>query len=593
MPPNRATFPTWQELYGRRPAIEDVRQILHGLNQLKTVLLLSQISIHLALDRFHNKARQSQDLQAFLVSNFISDELLAKLKERYGPERTDVRRCFHPWQVLTLLKWAIVECPSSGGVNPDENQEAKYNLGRALVMTNDLLVTKGSRKAIDKHRPSEKRRILALQLQLGSAFEVNNPPSIRTSIVRSEIMFGEIARQRNLPLDVNTIFADRTGLPLNGYVDMVFAILIYYLTQSHKELIEDSRKVLLNPDTFFRIVPQEDVKKFLEMEMGSIEEAATQLKRLSPLKPQHDFIAFRKKPLLQLAEKSALCINTGFLQEKLESGLFWSIFNSLSTNEERWSLFSAWGKLFEEYISYLFVEPFEGKNESYFAFPRFTDNDDEAFDGVVVAGPTWFVMEYKGGFLKAEAKYAESEDALIDDLRLKFGTDRRAGVGQLARKIGQVFAAKDSTRRTLRGLDSSKAAVIVPVMVVQEPFISSPITSTYLCGEFRSAIRRESLLRRVSCTGLQILDVGDIEAIRSYIRSGHSTFADPVMGRARLGDKAPDFHDYLAQYFKAKNLKPLADIDFVVRAGAIFDRISNRFFGHPYTPDTPGEKESV
>jgi hypothetical protein len=582
MSPVIITFPTWEELYGCRPSLDDVRKILHSLDRLQTALLLSQISIHLALDRFHDESKESRELQGLLVSNFIPDDVFARLKKRYGREQLEVRRCFHPWQVLTLLKWAIVECQPSGGMDPDKDQEARYNLGRALVMTNDLLMTKGAQGAISKHRASEKRRMIALQLQLGSAFEVNNPPSIRTSIVRTEIMFGEIARKVSPTLDVKTIFADRTGLLFDAYVDMIFAVLIYYLTQSQKDLIEDSAKVLLNPDTFFRIVPSENVNRFVDMEMGTLDEAAADIGRASSLRPQHDFIVFRKKPLLRLAEKSAICINPGFLQEKLESGLFWSVFHSLSTDEERRSLFQSWGKLFEEYVSYLFTAPLKSKSEMYVAFPKFADNDDEAFDGIVVADNKWFVMEYKGGFLKAEAKYAEDEDMLINDLRLKFGTGRGGGVEQLARKIGQVFDAKDSRRRRLSGLDPSSVAVIVPVMVVQEAFVSSEITSTYLCGEFRSALRTQNLSRQVTCTGLQILDVGDIEGIRPYLQSGQCAFGDCLMGRARLGDKAPVFHDYFAQYFIAKHLKPEADSDFAARARAIFDRISIRFFGHSY-----------
>ena len=317
-----ATFPTWFELYGQRPSHNDVQEILHGLDRLQTALLLSQLSIHLALDRFHDESKESQDLQGFLVSNFIDDDLLGRLKTRYGRERLDDRQCFHRWQVLTLLKWAIVECKPEGGADPDKDQEARYNLGRALVMTNDFLMTEGAQGAISKHRASEKRRLIALQLQLGSAFEINNPPSIRTSIIRTEMMFGEIAKKATPALDVKSLFAIRTGLSLDAYVDMAFAILICYLTQSQKELIEDPSKLLLNPDTFFRIAPREDVNKFLSMEMSTLEEIASQLRQPSQLKPQHDFIALRKKPLLQLAEKSAICINPGFVQEKLESGLF-------------------------------------------------------------------------------------------------------------------------------------------------------------------------------------------------------------------------------------------------------------------------------
>jgi len=583
MSPTKRTFPTWEELYGRRPKFDEIKEVLSQLNRLQTVLLLSQVSIHLALDRFHNDSKHSANLQGFLISNLIPDDLLDRLKKRYPLERLEVRTCFHRWQVLTLLKWALVECPATGGADPDKDQEAKYNLGRSLVMTNDLLMTQGGTEAISRSRVSEKRRMIALQLQLGSTFELNNPPSIEASLVRTDMMFGEVARKVSPPLDVKAVFAARTGLQLDTYVDMVFGLLTYYLTQSQKELIEDPGKVLFNPETFFRIVPGEDVRRFLSMELGTIDETGSHLRQPSALKPQHDFIAFRKKPLLQLGQMSAICINPGFLQEKVESGLFWSIFNSLATKKERDLLFQTWGMLFEEYVSWLLAEPLQGKAERYIPFPKFTDNDDEAFDGVVVSEDKLFVMEYKGGFLKAEAKYAENENELIDDLRLKFGTDPRAGVGQLARKIGQVFNAKDSQRRKLRDVDSSTATLIVPVMVVQEPFVSSHITSIYLRGEFRSALRLQDVSKRVLCTGLQILDVGEIEGLRPYLRSGQCTFGDCLMGWARLGDKAVPFHEYFAAYFREKRLTAISDSEIATRARKILDRISTRFFGHPLT----------
>lgn len=583
MPTSIVTFPTWQELYGRRPEVDEVNRILHGMDRLQTALLLSQISIHLALDRFQNETKQAQQLQGFLVSNLIPDDLFLKLKGRYAHERLDLRRCFHPWQVLTLLKLVITECQPTGGLDPDRDGQARHDLGRALVMTNDLLMTKNGQKAIARSRVSEKRRIIALQLQLGSASEINNPPSIKTSIVRTEIMFGEIAgRVAALPLDIKSIFAARRGLQLESYIDFVFGILTYYLTQSQQELIDDSSKVLLDPNTFFRMAPQGDVQRFFEMEMTDLDGSARLLRQPSLLKPQHDFIAFRRKPLLQLAPKSAICPNPGFLEEKLESGIFWSIFNSFATDKERWALFQCWGKIVEEYVHYLLTEPLEAKAEQYIRLPAFEDNGDEAFDGIVTSGDFWFVIECKGGFLKADAKYAEDEDALIDDLRMKFGTDSRAGVGQLARKIGQVFCSKERERRTLHRLDSAKVKVVVPIMVVQESFVSSPLISTYLAGEFRSAMRKQQPLSSVSVGSLQILDVADLETIRPYLRSRQCTFRECLMERVRMGDKAPEFRAVFGRYFRQRKMTTEIDSDFAARSRVIFNRIAIRFFGRPY-----------
>jgi hypothetical protein len=467
----------------------------------------------------------------------------------------------------------------AGGIDPDKDQEARHSLGRCLVKTSDLLMTLGGKDAISRNRVSEKRRLIALQLQLGSAFELNNPPSI-ASIVRNDMMFGEIATKVSSRLDVKKAFSNRTGLQLDTYVDMMFALLTHYLTQSQQELIDDSARVLINPETFFKLAPTEDVKSFFSMELATIEGTASSLGQSSTLKPQHDFIVFRRKPLLRLGEKSAICVYPGFLQEKLESGLFWSIFNSLAIPEEKDQLFSTWGMLFQEYVSSVLAESLEGKPERYIPFPRFADNNDESFDGIVSAGNKLLVMEYKGGFLKAEAKYAEDEVELIRDLRSKFGTDKRAGIGQLARKIGQIFNANGSRCREIQNVNCSLARTVVPVMIVQEPFVSSQLTSTYLCGEFRWALRLQDIAKHVICTGLQILDVSEIEAFRPYVRSGQCSFADCLMGRARLGDKAPVFHEYFASYFQHNKLAPTRDIDTEVRARKILDRVSMRFFGH-------------
>jgi hypothetical protein len=489
---------------------------------------------------------------------------------------------FPPLASPDAVEWALLNCASVGGADPDKDLAARYEFGRALVMTNDLLLTEGSHAKIHQSRVSKRRRLIALQLQLGSSLEINNPPAIEQSLVRTDMMFGEIAARIQLPINVKEVFVHQTGLELDTYVDMVFGLLAYYLTHQSSDFADNPSKLLLNPDTFFRNAPAFDVQKFFEMELGTIEDAAHSLSRPSVLVSQHDFIAFRKKPLLGLTQTAAICINPAFLQEKVDTGLFWSIFNSLKTKSERDALFEAWGLIFEQYITWLTSEPFEGKPERFVPFPRFEDNNDEAFDGIILTDDTWFVMEYKGGFLRADAKYAENEDALIRDLALKFGRDRGAGVEQLARKIFQVFNAKPTQKRKLRGLDSSRCRVVVPILVVQEPFVSSPLISRYLCGEFRSAKSTE-LSKRITCAGLQILDVGELEGIRPYIRSGQIGFNDCLMGRARLGDNAPPFGEYFAGYFRSKRLTGVRDYDFETRSKSILDRVSTRFFGHDFS----------
>jgi len=94
-------------------------------------------------------------------------------------------------------------------------------------------------------------------------------------------------------------------------------------------------------------------------------------------------------------------------------------------------------------------------------------------------------------------------------------------------------------------------------------------------------MRTQPVSTHVACTALQILGVAEVESLRPYLASGQCSVAQCVMGRARLGDRAPSFHDYFREYIRANNLKRVVEPDFENRATAILNRISLRFFGHP------------
>jgi hypothetical protein len=150
---------------------------------------------------------------------------------------------------------------------------------------------------------------------------------------------------------------------------------------------------------------------------------------------------------LEVEAENAIPMHVGFVQEKLESGLFWRIFNSLKTAEERLSLFTDWGRLFEEYVSRILVQCCAASGENYSPFPKFSDNGDEAFDGVISSGKYWVVMEYKGGFLNSNAKYTEDEEEFIKDLEKKFGErGRNRTVGP---KDWRCFCQESKTEKAL------------------------------------------------------------------------------------------------------------------------------------------------
>lgn len=586
MSPILITYPTWREIYGQRPTDAAFLAEIQPLDRLNSFWLLARINLLLALDRVHRNDKKTADLQSYLINFLFSDDLFGKMRERYGSERLVERQPFHSAQVLTVMKRVAVESARVGGLRPDMQRDAAYRLGRALTMANDFLFSEQNARAIRHDRPSWKRAI-ALQLQTGSGLEINNPPPIDKSIVRSDAIFLRNPEKDHLTFDIRADFERRTKITLEDYISHVFGLLAHYLTLDTAKIIEDSGLACIRFPTFFAEAPKDSVESFWLTELATIDEIERSLLQPRELATHHDFIAFRRRPFVQVAEETAVPIHLGFVQEKLESGLFWAIFNALGTREERGRLFTEWGHLYQDYISGLLSESLTGSQERYLPFPTFSDNGEEAFDGIVVSGKYWVVMEYKGGFLNAAAKYADNEDEFVRDVDLKFGTGKGAGIEQLVRKIASVFAKKPDQRRALRGADSSHVEVVLPMLIVQEGFVSSEMTAHYLAYLFGKLKRKHELARNIVCTFPIILDVSELESLKPYLQQGRVSLVECLMARVRMGEsRFLSFRDFLHQHLAEKGIARVKDPEMIARFRSLMDRISRRLFNRPFEPST-------
>src|SRR5579862_3734907 len=91
-----AVFLTWKELFDQSPSEPEVVDVLRNLNRESTVVLLSRMGIHLFLDQFRQNARETIQLQGFLIRNFFDREILDRWKTRIPNAKIDDRRAFHP-----------------------------------------------------------------------------------------------------------------------------------------------------------------------------------------------------------------------------------------------------------------------------------------------------------------------------------------------------------------------------------------------------------------------------------------------------------------------------------------------------------------
>jgi len=567
-------------MFGERPSYDELLKEIQQFDKTHTAWFISRLNMLLALGRFHSQ--EIIPIQKLMLGLLVDEELLDKMKKTFGAERIDERQPFHSLQFLLLLKLVLLEAGRTGNRRPDSDREAGHALGRCLVMANDLLSSDKGTHAIRSDRVSEKRRRLALLLQVGSGLEVNNPPDIVAGVARSELIFGEILRKTKCSLNIPAVFKAKTGLGLEEYVDFIFGILAHYFAFKWEQVMEHAELACINTKTFFAQA-QPATTKWWQIEQSTVGNITQALQVPNNLRSQHDFIALRRTPFLEVAPDNVIPVHIGFVQEKLEVGLFWAIFNSLNTPEERSSLFTDWGHLFENFVNEILASSFADPNELFIPSPKFSDKNEESFDGVVAAGNHLFVLEYKGGFLKAEAKYAEDEAALIDDINRKFGRGEDGGLSQLARKIGQVFAKDPAQRRTITGVDTSKTAVVVPILIVQDTFVGSEIVHPFLYEVFGSLKRVQNLERRIIVVGPLVLNVGDVEMLRPYLKSGKLSFRECMMERVSLGGmKHIAFHDFFRDFLTHKSVGPMSDEDARKRFRQVIDRVSRRFFNKPF-----------
>jgi hypothetical protein len=584
-PPRTVVYITWKELFDEKPTESSVLEFVRTLSKESTVAFLARIMGLLFLDRALAKSEETIKLQSLLINNLFDDEIFDRAKRRLGAERLDFRIAFHPQQILLMMKWVLLHGLSSGGMQPDTD-EWRHSIGRALLKTSDFLIT--NHMAIQIANPHSNRDMLRLQLSVGSGNEVANPPSIVNGVARTIEMFGKLLKTVKLPIDLNRAFETRAGLSIGDYIDLTLALLANYLGRTPKELVENPNIPIVDPRTFFGTRPAPDlIQNFWRIETTVIDDLIARLSSTTTLLQHQDFTAFRVRPFLQLSSGNVVCIYPGFIQEKLESGLFWTIANSLE-GIDRQNSFDAWGKLFESYVNETFAESVDPNIERYIPQPEYSEkrNRHESFDGMLVSQNICVVFECKGGFLPNNAKYGDDVGRFIASLDRKYGTQERAGVEQLSRKIGYVFGRNEKLRRSVEGLDSTKVKIIIPVLVVQDEFVSSPLTVPWLAKEFRDLMRKIDLSRHVLWPSLVVLHVEDVEKLGTYAKAKAVSVSECLLIAAKMGDPRPgnifSFDQVLRSYLKQKGISKIPPGELTRKLREAMNSVTMRLFDRPF-----------
>jgi len=514
-----AGYYLYREVFDRSPEKSELLSLIRDLDSSRTSVLLCQINADLRLAKRDREAvgKLEQDLAGYL----LEDETVRRFKERFGLVHMADKLVFHPLQILNMLKLVIEH--SAGDRDPVSDEQARYALGSALLMMNDLFLTEEEQVDLASEASDDKAR--ALMTQMLGPFEVVNSAAITHVIYRARVMFHDLLKTRGVldriarecqGFNFDVEFSKIVGMPLSNWI---FLLVGFYTYLAHYLLPDGNRSL-----EFLAIdrkkfgsksrIPQKDIEAVLATISTTPEEFRRMLGEKRPTDWRFDFVPFKSKPFIEFQPDKFFCGDIGFLVEKMNSGLYWTINDGLPS-ALRQKLFKAWGILFEEYVNWFLVNRNFKQGLFFWPSPKWTDGT-ESFDGAFMQDSRFMPMEFKGRYLKVEARYSGNFTAFEADLELKIGE----GCRQLARKIELLFNMDFRSRKRLAEIPLEHVTRVVPVLVVQDNILRGPFVNWWLNKRFNQLLDRSRLRCGVTVDSMNVVGIHELETMAESAEAG-------------------------------------------------------------------------
>ena len=412
---------------------------------------------------------------------------------------------------------------------------------------------------------------------------------VRWELMLTDVLNSRWVKQKLGGFDLAAQFRTATSLGLEQYRDFIFSTLIHYFTLNLEDIINRGHILKMHRSGYIKesVINQIDYDHYLDIDSMRISDVRARMhefaKNFPKLLPNMDFGVLRRWTLLELKTNFLFGTDPLFLVEKLGDGVRHTIRDSLSTRLEKDQASTAYGYLFEGYVDSIMRRVYPRGSEMFISFPDFVDTKhglNEAFDGIVVCdNGHLIVMEYKGGFLSAEAKYCGKMGVFQRELDKKFGIGQRAGAQQLAKKIERLFHQERSARDSIKELNEYKITItkVSPVLVVQETFLGLDFMTEILNRRFQKLLKRAKITKAVKVMPLQIVDVDSLEVMKPNL------IAEDFRLEQTLNARAHADSDLISNYFRlTQALFPLfgtrEDVDVEERFNLVTERIRKSFW---------------
>jgi len=514
-----ATYFTHGLWYGKESTIEEFRGILSQFSRDPTVYLCSAIS---AILKCWQGGAPDVQAHAHLVHNFFepaeAERLVLGSRNKNEPHFV-----FHRQQLLFLAKEAILHCPATG-VDPLVQRPGP--VGTLFLMANDHL-----HYGFPETDNSE-QKLLNTLTELVAVGEYSGHRAFRNTIARAHLMYSRFSDELQADsdyVDLRGRFGSLVGMAFDEFQGLCFALLWKYFNVNIESYSKDPNTFFVQQSYFAQTaISVEKVDKLVD-ELSATPDSFKKVFE-GRLKGKNDFTLFRSKPLCFVSDR-LFCIDVGLLAEKLESGPFWRVHFSLSTDDEKNALHRFWGKLFERYMNWMLTESI-GNNRfnTLYPNPKYHDGT-EVCDAIILCGSAAVFIEYKGATFTAAAKYSGDPSRLGNEVErnlIQNECGRRKGIGQLAEAIRRTCQRENPEE--IVGLKLSGVRTIYPVLITRDGIGDAFIMNALLNVKFNAVPTLSfKTVRPKRLTPLFCMAAETIEQIAPYLQD--ASLSDIINGR--------------------------------------------------------------
>ena len=545
------------------------KTLLSHLSLTDTLFWCARTNLLLSNARNTNQASK----QDYVIQSFLSPATVSHISniiaQHGGLSRVQV---FHRPQLLELFRWACLLCENqTGDGNTFNNPATIETFAKTAIIASDLWVERiRLRERFVTGTGIEDARIASLDT-IRKNFEATSIGlDPLKALGRSYAIFCEYF-PRYYPTAVAD-FVAATGLSFEEFFACSTLIVSHYLNVTPESINQQPPGLGIFHATQCLTGATQALNttftQYLSLESQTIQDLKPKLSNgaspdsASAIGP-FDYNALRNRPILRSDDNRAIVIDPVFFTEKILAGPLFHLLERYRPQAN--ALFAAYGKAFEAYTGAILAKMFDGHSPNPLKTGIMGTSSDgsqiEVTDAALAFGRTVFLFELKAVWMREDTMLTDDPTTYANHLRAKYGanpgSNKEKGVAQLAKSINKLVRSEWSCRT----LPIKPHATLYPILLVNDPLISTPIHSSFLADEFKRLLAPDSIASNGTMIKgswkvlplilMSIQDLEDLEtstqyfSFREFLLDYDATCKDRVISVHNYMGTSPKYRDRL------------------------------------------------